>query len=196
MSAKHVILSLIAFCVAVLSASQRAVAQQSTAWLYAFQEPPATTDLPWSMGIASHVALPSNAILGHLPHAGAVGEVAVAQAIISVGDQVPLPSYADGSQAQESEVFWTAQLWRAEFFAGGVIRYRQGDYALAVFSGRQLVSAEAQINTGGAVPPPFTNLQVLVNVIAFRAHDHRRLKSSDLAPSKQQSMGSIKARYR
>ena len=50
--------------------------------------------------------------------------MAVMQGIISVGDQVPLPTYADGSQAQEGEVFWTAQLWRAEFpLAGGVMRY-------------------------------------------------------------------------
>ena len=189
MSAKHFLASLSIFWVAVLSASpQPAVAQQATAWLYAFQVPASTTGLPWTMGIAPQVGSPSNAILGHLPQAGAVGEVAVTQEIISVGDQVPLPTYADGSQAQGGEIFWTAELWRAEFpLAGGVMRYIGGDHAVALFNGRQLVSAEAQINTGGPVPPPTTNFQVLVNVVAVR---------SATTPARHETMGSIKARYR
>jgi hypothetical protein len=50
------------------------------------------------MGLALCVGAPSNTLFGHLPQPGAVGELAVAQGIISVGDDVPLPTYADGSQ--------------------------------------------------------------------------------------------------
>jgi hypothetical protein len=44
-----------------------------------------------------------------------------------------------------------------------------GDYAVAAFNGRQLVSPEAHINTGGSVPPPTTDFQVLVNAFAIRS---------------------------
>jgi hypothetical protein len=67
------------------------------------------------------------------------------------------------------------------------MRYRDRDYVVATFDGRRLASASAQINTGGAVPPPTTDFQVLVNVIAVR---------SSATPARSPSMGSVKARYR
>lgn len=204
---KHVSIWLSISCVAVLSGSPRpAVAQQATAWLYALQVPPwafqvpSGTTFPLSMGIASQVASPGAAIMGHLPQPGAVGEVAVTQSVISAGDEVPLPTYADGTEAQDSEVFWTAQLWKADFPVEIIslrhTAYWPGDQAVATFNGRQLVSAEAQINNGRTTAPPLNNFQVLVNVFAFRLHDHRRIKSSAVAPLPPQSIGGIKARYR
>lgn len=187
MSAKQVITSLSIVCAAVLVASPDVASAQSVAaWLYAYQSSPGPM-LPAVMGVAAQVGTPSAAILGHLPSAGAVGEVAVTQAIISVGNQVPLPSYADGTPASEGEVFWTTQLWRAQFFADGIVRYQWGDHVVATFNGRQLVGIEGQINTGNPAPPTTADAQVLVNVVAVR---------SATTPTTRSSLGSIKARYR
>jgi hypothetical protein len=101
----------------VISSLSPCQAGAQTVWLYAFQIPPPTTDRSWTMGVSSQGVTPSSEILGHPPRVGATGEIAVMQGIISVGGEVPLPVFADGSQAQEGEVFWTAQLWLAEFFS-------------------------------------------------------------------------------
>jgi hypothetical protein len=169
-----------------MASADLASAQTAAAWLYAFQSSPGPS-LPAVMGVAGHVGTPGAVILGHLPSAGVVGEVAVAQAIISVGDQVPLPIYADGKAAGEGEIFWTSQLWRAEFFADGIVRYQSGDHVLATFDGRQLLSVAGQINTGNPVPPTARNVKVLVNVVAVRLA---------ATPTTRATMGSIKARYR
>jgi hypothetical protein len=172
---------------AVLAASPHpAYAQTAVAWLYAFQSSAAPA-APAVMGVAAQVGTPSATILGHLPSAGAVGEVAVAQATLSSGDQVPLPTYADGTPAAESEVFWTSQLWRADFSADGIVRYESGDHLVATFNGRQLISVEGQINTGGPVPPTAANVQVLVTAVAIR---------SAATPTTRATIGSLKARYR
>ena len=163
-----------------------ASAQTAFAWLYAFQSSPGAS-LPAAMGVAGQLGTPSAVILGHLPAAGAVGEVAIRQTLLAVGDQVPLPAYADGTTATEGEVFWTSQLWRAEFFADGIVRYESGDHLVATFSGRQLISVQGQINTGGPVPPTATNVQVLVTAVAVR---------SATTPTTRATIGSIKARYR
>lgn len=163
-----------------------AEAQTAFAWLYTYQSSPGPS-LPAVMGVAAQVGTPGAAIFGQLPAAGAIGEVAIAQAILSVGDQVPLPTYADGTPASESEVFWTTQLWRAEFFADGIVRYESGDQLVATFNGRQLVGVQGQINTGSPVPPTATNVQVLVTAIAVR---------SATTPTTRATIGSIKARYR
>lgn len=162
-----------------------AEAQTTFAWLYAYQSSPGPT-LPAVMGVAAQVGSPGASILGHLPSAGAVGEVAIAQAILSIGDQVPLPTYADGTPASESEVFWTIQLWRVEFPADGIVRYQTGDRVIATFNGRQLVGVEAQINTGNPVPTT-GNVQVLVTAVAVR---------SATTPTTRATIGSLKARYR
>lgn len=127
------------------------------------------------MGASLNTSDPAAVILGHLPPPGAVGEVAVAQRVITAGEDVPLPSFADGTPAQDSEVFWSAQLWLVEFpLACGVVEYRS-DYATATFDRRRLVSTVAQIANGGRVPPS-TSVQVLVTAIAFRPQDRRRIK--------------------
>ena len=200
---KHVITWVGIACGVALSGSPRpAEAQQSTAWLYALQGPPVVPHggFSLSMGIASKVISPSAAIFGHLPEPGAMGELASTQVVISVGEEVPLPSYADGTKAQDSEVFWTAQLWKAEFPITDIITLRHanygfGDQVVATFNGRQCVSAEAHIN-GAILVPQIHDFEVLVNVFAFRLHDHRRIKSSPLTPLRPQSIGSIKAKYR
>jgi len=212
MSAKRAIARLTILCAAALSISPlQAGAQQATAWLYALQVPPwafqvpSGTTFPLSMGIASRVTSRGAAVFGHLPEPGAVGELATTQAVISVGDEVPLPSYADGTRSQDGEVFWIVQLWKADFptdeykFRHSI--YAGGDQAVATFSGRQFVSADAHID-GAMLVPPINNFQLLVNVFAFRLHDNRRIKPTSVVspPSvvapQPESFGSIKARYR
>ena len=171
--------------VAFTASPHSANAQTVAAWLYAYQYWGGTT-LPAVMGVAAQVGTPSAAIFGHLPSAGAVGEVAVAQAILSVGDHVPLPIYADGTSASEGEVFWTSQLWRAEFDGEGIVRYQSGDHIAATFNGRQLISVDGQINTGGLAHLA-NNVQVLVTAVAIR---------SGTTPTARHTIGSIKARYR
>lgn len=187
MPINRILISLAALGLAMLAASPiPAGAQTAVAWLFAYQGSPAPT-VPAVMGVAAQFGTPSAAIFGHLPAAGTVGEVAITQAVLSVGDQVPLPTYADGTPAAESEVLWTSQLWRAEFFADGIVRYESGDHLVATFNGRQLIGVQGQINTGGPVPPPATNVQVLVTAVAVR---------SATTPTTRATIGSIKARYR
>lgn len=187
MPINRILISLAALGLAVLAASPNPVgAQTAVAWLYAYQGSPTPT-VPAVMGVAAQLGTPSAAILGHIPATGTVGEVAITQAVLSVGDQVPLPTYADGTPAAESEVLWTSHLWRAEFFADGIIRYQSGDHLVATFNARQLVSVDGQINSGGPVPPTATNVQVLVTAVAVR---------SATTPTTRATIGGIKARYR
>ena len=187
MSAKRIVISLCVL-VAVLAASSRhATAQTVDACLWATRSSDCQVFPPAAMGVGLCAGTPSNTVFGHLPQAGVVGEVAVVQTVIAVGDEVPLPTYADGSPAQESEVFWTAQLWFAEFpYACGVVRWG-GDHAVASFQGRRFVAGTAQINPSGPVSPPTTNFQVVVNVVAIR---------SGTTPARSETFGSIKTRYR
>jgi len=119
------------------------------------------------LGIATNVTSPSQEILGNVPRAGTVGEVAVEQKVISLGEQVPLPTFPDGTQATESEIFWTVQLWQATFNAM-TENDRLGDASLT-FSGRTFMGANIQ--WGRFLP---TDAKVLVNVVAVRPHDNRR----------------------
>jgi hypothetical protein len=177
-------------CIPLLAVtSQVSESQTFNAALFAVQDYHCSTFLPpTAIGVSLRDANPASAILGHLPPPGMVGEVAVAQGIITVGQDVPLPTYADGTPARESDVFWTAQVWLATFpDAPCIVRYLQGDHAVATFSGRRLVSASAQINTGGPAPSPLTDFQVLVNVVAVRA---------SATPAKRTTFGGLKRRYR
>jgi len=179
----------VVLCLGLSTASvPRATAEPVNVPLYAFEAYNWHTGLPWTMGLGLRTSTPTSAIFGHLPNAGAVGEVAVAQAILSVGDHVPLPTYADGIQAQENEMFWTTQLWLAKFNADGIVRYSGGDQAVATFDGREFIAATAKINGGAPLPPSTTDVQVLVNVVAVR--------SSATTPTRRQSLGGVKARYR
>jgi hypothetical protein len=127
------------------------------------------------MGISLATSSPTNVVLGHRPASGAMGEMAMTEQVITTGEEVPLPTFADGTPAQDSELFWTAQLWNVRFpLACGVVQYR-GDQVTATFSGRRLVSTFAQIDNGGRVPAA-TDAQVLVTAMAFRLHDRRKLK--------------------
>jgi hypothetical protein len=182
---KHVLTSLSILMVAFATSPRSASAQTMAAWLYAYQYWGGTA-LPAVMGIAPQVGAPGAAVLGHLPPIGAVGEVAVAQGILSVGDQVPLPLYADGISASEGEVFWTSQLWRAEFDGEGIVRYQSGGHIVATFNGRQLVGVEGQTNTGGLAHLAI-NVQVLVTAVAIR---------SGTTPAARHTIGRVKARYR
>ncbi len=159
----------------LLGLLQPGVATAQTAWLYDFEATNWHSGRPWTMGIHDRLTSPDQAVFGTKPRPGLLGEIAMTTAIIRVGDLVPLPMYSDGSQADEGEIFWTAQLWRASFpIANGLVAYRWGDYASATFSGRQLVDAVAQINGGGPSSPPTSAVEVLVNVVAVRPHDRRK----------------------
>lgn len=187
MSAKRVVISLCVLAAVLAASHRRASAQTVDACLWATRRSDCQVLPPAAMGVGLCAGTPGNTVFGHLPQAGRVGEVAVMQSIISVGDEVPLPTYADGSPAQESEVFWTAQLWFAEFpYACGVVRWG-GDHAVASFDGRRFVAGTAQINPSGPVSPPTTNFQVVVNAVAIR---------SGTTPARSETFGSIKTRHR
>jgi hypothetical protein len=179
--------ALVALSLAVGPAFHRpALAQPVDAWLFAFQRGEWHQPLAAKLGIASKTVDPRKVVLGHPPHPGTVGEVVVAQSILVPGDELPMPVYADGTLADEEDVFWTAQLWLAEFNEDGVVRYQTGDHAVATFEGRRLVATSAAINSGDRAQST-SNVQVLVNVIAVRS-------STTQAP--RQSFGGLKARYR
>jgi hypothetical protein len=125
--------------------------------------------VPATLGIAKSVTSPSQQILGNLPRAGTVGEVAVEQKVISLGEQVPLPTFPDGTQATESEIFWTVQLWQATF-ASAMEELDKINDANLTFSGRTFTGAE--IHWGRSSSPMDT--KILVNVVAVRPHDNRR----------------------
>jgi hypothetical protein len=140
------------------------------------------------------LADPSAFLGGTLPTPGKVGEIAVTQAILSLGDQVPLPVYSDGVVAAESEVFWTVQLWQAHFLASefcGLFdpHYTGGDFVSAGFTGRTFSDKGGRIWSeatclGGWTPHDVT---VLVTAIAVRG---------GATPAAQQSWGKLKASYR
>lgn len=118
-------------------------------------------------------------IWGTRPTAGTYGEIAIAEALLRPGDQVPLPVYADGSQASENEIFWTAHLWKAHFPERTPMvvspRYAEGDYIAGGFSGRTWTSCYGVIGIepGNSPPdryaPKTNNIEVLVTVVAVRA---------------------------
>jgi len=137
-----------------------------TAWFWAVEPRSQYEALPSTVGVWDKVSSPRQLIYGSPPTSGMVGEFAMVQGVLSVGQMVPLPTFADGTQATEAETFWTAQLWRADFPSVRELDHI-GD-ASATFSGRMLTGANV---SWGYLSP---NVQVLVNVMAVRAHDNRR----------------------
>ena len=142
--------------------------------------------------------LPEAFVYGNRPQAGApVTEVAVMQVIIRVGDDVPLPLYADGTQAGENEVFWTAAIWRATFRLcsnnGNIGHYSSGDNVTIHFSGRRLASASGVIvswfwtDLCAMSGFPLLDLQVLVTIVASRAPLP--------TPIARPTIGQLKAKY-
>jgi len=142
-------------------------AETQTAWFWSGH--PYSGNFPLStLGIFDRVATPQQTVFGSVPGAGVVGEVAVQQSLLSIGDLVPLPIFADGTQAIESEIFWTAQLWHASFEVERPWSQYPGN-ASATFAGRQLTGADL---SWGCCPA--RDVQILVNVVAVRPHDNRR----------------------
>lgn len=180
---------LIILCAGLLSTAHReASAQTVDAILFAVHDPHCSPVFPpTSLGISLRTPAPANAVLGHLPPAGTFGEVAFTQAVISVGQDVPLPTYLDGSYALESEVFWTTHLWLAQFPGSPcIVRYIEGDHAVATFNGLRFASGTIQVNGAGGMPA-LTDFQVLVDVVAVRTSP---------TPARRRTLGNIKAQYR
>lgn len=156
------------FLFALLAAATLPVpASAQTAWFWAQERGPAY-GLPSTLGICKKVATPRETIFGSVPNSGMVGEIAVVQGILAIGDLVPLPVYSDGSQATESEIFWTAQLWCAKFDIDRQLACVGN--ASAEFAGRRLTGARVGWGDG-----PAMDVKVLVNVVAVRPHDNRRV---------------------
>src|SRR5207302_3369982 len=121
---------------------------------------------------------PASSMFGNVPTSGmGASEVMVAQAILRQGDDVPLPTYADGTQALQSEVFWVASLWRAQFGYAPCTAgpsYSNGDHVYVEFRGRTLSGAHGEIMhgyhcTGADTGWPTDDVQVLVTVVAVRS---------------------------
>lgn len=140
--------------------------------------------------------VPSAVLSGTLPAPGQIGEVAVTQAVLAPGDLVPLPQYADGTQAAEGEIFWTAHLWYARWIHAlcslGEIPYETGDRVDYGFSGRALsvssVLSPNILNCFGHNGFAADEVRVLVTVIAVR--------QSGPTPAALKSWGQVKSIYR
>ena len=143
---------------------------------------------------------PSELLFGHRPPRGVpVAEVAVEQQILHPGDLVPLPRYADGTEAAESEVFWTVHLWQAHFHGPSIIGGRFEEYTAATgmrggdiisvgFSGRLYGGGTGRLNpTDEPALVPFS-VDVMVTVIATRA--------ASVIPVRSNSWSELKARFR
>src|SRR5260370_30261581 len=95
--ARHALTFCLLFGFVTLSSSARA----QTVWLWHPDPGADHGNVLATLGIAKNVTSPSQEILGNLPRVGTVGEVAVEQKVISLGEQVPLPTFPDGTQATE-----------------------------------------------------------------------------------------------
>src|SRR5439155_1445542 len=100
--------------------------------------------LPAAMGLNAGSSFdPASLLHGSLPtKAGFFTEVVVEQHVLHPGESVPLPTYSDGTAALESEVFWTAHLWQANFnkdYCPYEARYETADMVYANFDGRTFV---------------------------------------------------------
>jgi hypothetical protein len=165
MRAKSRFLPVLLLLLAEIATPQAVGAQ--TAWFWSVHSFLSPDPRKSTLGIFDRVATPERTVFGTVPKGGMVGEIAVQQSLLSIGDLVPLPTFADGSQATESEIFWTAQLWHASFDVS-----RQLDVpgnASATFAGRQLTGADLSWGCCAA-----TDVQILVNVVAVRPHDNRK----------------------
>src|SRR5439155_23391033 len=104
------------------------------------------------------------------------------------------PTYADGTQADESEAFWTVHLWHASFHPECFLPsdYNDGDRCDVSFDGRTYSGGHAVAqNKGqcGAVRGEHTNdVKVLVTVIAVR--------NSQPTSARPTTWGQVKATYR
>ena len=159
----------LSLCLLLGSATLPSSAHAQTVWLWHPDYGADHASVLATLGIAKSVTSPSQQVLGNLPRAGTVGEIAVEQKVISLGEQVPLPKFADGTQATESEIFWTVQLWQATF-ASAMEELDKINDANLTFSGRTFTGAE--IEWGRSRSPMDT--KILVNVVAVRPHDNRR----------------------
>ena len=132
---------------------------------------------------------PTAVLYGHPPAPGVVGEIAMTQAVIKAGQEIPLPQYADGSVASEDEVFWTVHLWQARWnsIVNGFVTYSV-DGADVIFSGRLMTGTSASIGGLGSASEVTNDLDVLVTVFAIR-------KAQPVEVTRK-SLGDLKKDYR
>lgn len=136
---------------------------------------------------------PSALLFGTLP-VGPVFETVVEQHILSPGAVVPLPRYADGSEAAENEVFWTAHVWQAMFARFQLDHYRPaspgnaGDKITITFDGRTYAGGYAIINPISFPLHETNNIDVVVTVVAAR-----HVLPTSAQPA---SWGDVKSKYR
>jgi len=136
---------------------------------------------------------PASVLLGTPPNGRSAAEIVVEEHILHPGDSVPLPHYADGSEAAEADIFWTVHLWQAKFasytrpyyaaaWPGGA-----GDVCNIAFSGRHYDGGGFSLDpySGG---PGTGNVDILVTVVAMRPMEP--------TPVRAQSLGGLKTLYR
>jgi hypothetical protein len=188
-------------CVGLLLAMAARSTAAQTVTLYTVSYLPSFTSYSLgTFGFFQGAQAPSALLFGHVPSPGAaVSEVAVEQRVLHPGDAVPLPKYADGTDAKESEVFWTVHLWQARFGdAYGVnIRWDQyhpaadnnygGDVVTVTFDGLTYGGGSGRLAPGTEPANVATNVDVMVTVIATR------LMSA--TPTKATSWGQLKTRF-
>ena len=182
----------------LLAAPHIATGQAVTLYTVSYL-PGFTTYTLGTVGAFQDAQDPAALLFGHLPIPGVpVTEIAVEQRVLHPGDVVPLPRYADGTEANESDVFWTVHLWQAMFRnpQGGSAVFQdyyaatdlhRGDRILVSFSGRTYGGGSGRIGPFDPAIIPI-NVDVMVTVIATR--------TTGPTPTKVTSWGQVKARYR
>ena len=153
-----------------------AKAQAQVLWMY--HDAHTVTSDPPTIGLmnAGSPFDPASLIHGSLPGPGPFDQIAVEQHVLqNKGDVVPLPTYADGTTALESEVFWTVHLWNATFSADWCpfpAKYISGDMVRVGFDGRTYTGGFGALeNTylcAGQFGAQAHDVAVLVTVIAVR----------------------------
>jgi len=118
----------------------------------------------------------------------------VEQHVLRPGDVVPLPHYADGTEAQEGEVFWTAHVWQAKFLSlRGSTCLRPaapnapGDLITVDFSGRVYSGGSAIFDPYSLPVQTAYEVDAVVTVVAARAAP---------TPAARPTFGQLKAQYR
>lgn len=154
----------------------------------------------WTMGAntpADPTVTPQSLLFGNIPPSGTAGEIAIQQAIIRQGEEVPLPVFPDGTVAETHEIFWTATLWQAQFESMPCLIFpqmRDGDACEVEFTGTMLTTAQVVISNQvycvqNAPPGWFAyDVQILVNVVAVRPFSPIPVEST--------SFGKLKTRFK
>lgn len=189
----------------MLSRSSRRACAASVVLVFTVLALPAAAQVLWSYdenqsdpGNPAHMygaSNPASYLMGTLPGRGPFDQMAVEQHVLHPGDVVPLPTYPDGTVAEEQEIFWTVHL-RQVSFSGCCCpmpaRYQPGDNCSVGFSGRTYVGGSGAMENQIFCTPDHglraVSVDVVVTVIAVRP--------ALAVSTSRKTIGGLKQRYR